>query len=84
MKSITYYDFKNGNYQALNDFFASFDWDSLFNNINCDGVVALYYDILYTGIDLYIPLKKFKTTSFPIWFNSELKNTIYEKKSAHK
>ncbi|KAG5875402.1 hypothetical protein JTB14_028473 [Gonioctena quinquepunctata] len=35
------------------------------------------------AIDLYVPLKKYSSRKFPIWYTSELKSGIIDKKKSH-
>ena len=78
------FDFGNGDYHSLNNFLASVDWTSCFSNKNVDTKVSIFYDILFTGINYYIPKKTIKSgSSYPIWFNRDLKNLCYQKRLAH-
>ena len=36
------------------------------------------------AIDLYVPLKKYSTRVFPVWYSDETKKIIINKKLAHK
>lgn len=52
-----YYDFKKGDYAALNDYFHNVDWDSLLNNMSdIHQALKIFYEILFEGINKYIPL----------------------------
>lgn len=77
-----YYDFKNGDYIGMNNFFASISWDTFEDDINIQ--LSHFYDNIHTALDLYVPIKKFRTSSFPVWYNSELRRLIIQKKIAHK
>lgn len=80
-----YYNFKMADFNGLNDYLCNVDWDQCFNNV-CDINVAvdIFYDYLYEAINMFVPIARLKTPKFPKWFSSELKNTIFEKKAAHK
>lgn len=79
-----YYDFKNGNYIGICDYLASIFEDVTLIGGNINNDLQIFYDSLYSAIDHFIPIKKYKTSSFPVWFSSELKKMVYEKKIAHK
>lgn len=79
-----YYDFRNGNYRELNNYIASIDWVTCLggsNNIN--EATNFFYELLSIGIAYFVPLKKYRTSSFPKWFSSELRKLTLEKKQAH-
>ncbi|CAG9834659.1 unnamed protein product [Diabrotica balteata] len=78
-----YYDFKNANYIGLNDYFASLNWDLLLSD-DVNYSLAVFYDFMFTGFDFFVPIKNFKTSSFPIWFHGKLRKLIYLKKKLHK
>lgn len=75
-----FFDFRNGNYFGLNDFLASIDWVDTLDKTHVNVAVQQFYYIMYSGLNMFIPIKKFKTSSFPHWFSSQLKKTITEKK----
>lgn len=78
-----YYDFRNGNYRELNNYIASIDWVSCLGSRNINEATNLFYELLWTGIAYFIPLKKYRTSTFPKWFSSELRKLTLEKKQAH-
>ena len=83
---VTYnslYDFKSGDINSINEALASVDFDSLLDKWDVNIAVNDFYEILYKLIDTYIPIRYFKSSSFPIWFSGELKSLIREKKIAH-
>ena len=79
------FDFANGNYHLLNEFIASVDWKFLFDGLEFEVMVSTFYNILFTGIEKYIPKKtiKYCSSSFPKWFNKELIDLCRDKKVAH-
>ena len=79
-----YRDFKSTRLPDLLHFLNQVNWDALFQNQPLDNMLNIFYEILYLGIDLYVPLKKYSTRKFPAWYSQELKNYIVEKKMAHK
>lgn len=79
-----YYDFKNANYIGLNDYLASVDWRVYLNSMDVNRQTEKFYELIYMGIAMFVPLKKFKTSHFPKWFTAELRNLVVSKKIAHK
>lgn len=78
-----YRDFHSLNNEMI-DFLGQFTWDILFHDQPLDIMINIFYEILYLGIELYVPLKKYSTRKFPRWFNSNLKEKIVQKKGAHR
>lgn len=79
-----YFDYRNGDYYSLNNYFAGVQWDKYIDSVYIDNCLSNLYDIIYSGINAFIPIKRYKTSTFPKWFNSELRKLIIEKKKAHK
>ena len=78
-----YFDFKNGNYILMNDLISRVDWRCL-ESLSPDESIGHFYDVLYSALNVCVPLKRYKTSSFPGWFSAELRSLIIEKKRAHK
>lgn len=78
-----YYDFGNGNYLELNNYLASINWVECLGNITVNEATNLFYEILLTGIAYYVPLKKYRTSTFPKWFSADLRRLTLEKKLSH-
>ena len=81
---IVYYDFKNCNYCAMNEFLAGVQWDSVLNSNDVNVCVEKLYHILYDVIAFFVPVKRFKTTNFPVWFSRDLRSLVIQKKIAHR
>ncbi|KAG5896850.1 hypothetical protein JTB14_024189 [Gonioctena quinquepunctata] len=64
---------------AIRSSLEAIDWDGAFHGKKLSDKVSIFYDILYSIIDRFVPQKK-----FPCWHSPELKELLYEKKSAHK
>ncbi|KAJ8949761.1 hypothetical protein NQ317_017998 [Molorchus minor] len=79
-----YYDFRNANYIGLNDYLASTDWEMYLNTRDVNEAVQKFYDYVYIGIAMFVPLKKFKTSNYPKWFTAELRHLVTDKKIAHR
>lgn len=62
---VSYLDFKNVSYLDLNKFFLSFNWNDTFSQYNANGSATMFNDFILHCIDLFVPLKTNKTSSFP-------------------
>ncbi|KAG5873852.1 hypothetical protein JTB14_030156 [Gonioctena quinquepunctata] len=75
-----YYDFKNMNSARMNDFLASANWDYLYGLNDINVATQFFYDVLYNSIELFVPMKRFKTSTYPVWFSHDLKSLMFRKK----
>lgn len=81
---IYYYDFKSCDINAINNALASANWHPVFcNNSDVNMALNVFYDIIYNVVETFVPVKRFKSSTFPVWFSGELKNLIIQKKIAH-
>ncbi|XP_050296297.1 uncharacterized protein LOC126736117 [Anthonomus grandis grandis] len=62
----------------------TFNYSMMKIEFDIDDAVSEFYHILNMAIALFVPLKRFKTSSFPSWFSGELKYLIQQKKISHK
>ena len=69
---------------SANDCLVAVSWDLLFDNDDIDLCLARFYDVVYSVIERFVPVKHFKSTDFPIWFSAELRKLVVLKKAAHK
>jgi hypothetical protein len=80
----TEFNFTLANYNLICRELNKIDWDSLLNDKCINNNISLFYDILYQVINKYVPTFsnniKYKC---PTWFNNELKQCIFKKKSLH-
>ncbi len=80
-----FFDFTNGDYDSLSSFLSEIDWQNLLSNSDTPDMVNTFYKIVYEGIEKYVPKRRFRDIStFPLWYSSELKKCIFNKKIAHK
>lgn len=86
MSEFSVFNFKKANYCALNVFLQSIDWDNKFRQCsnNCNDLVDVLYDVLFTGFQQFVPLAKRSLTSHPPWYNRQLLHLKYLKNKAHK
>lgn len=70
------YNFKKSNFTALNEFLCSYEWNELFSTcIDVESKVTVFYDILFLGIEKFVPKFKNKgncNNGHPPWFNRTL------------
>lgn len=77
-------NFRKADYESINNFLVDIDWSAVLQNKSLDEAVAEFYSILNNCIDIYIPLKKYSTRSYPVWYTSALIKIIKEKSKAHR
>ncbi|XP_050516181.1 uncharacterized protein LOC126891046 [Diabrotica virgifera virgifera] len=81
---VFYHDFKKCNYQVLNEHLASIPWNEVLDvsDINC--CIDNFYHVLYDAISMFVPVNRFKSLNFPVWFSRELIELVIQKKIAHR
>lgn len=66
------YNFKRANYPGLYHALITTDW-SFLNDVNDVNIACkLFYEKLYSLLDLYVPLHKPQGRRYPIWYTSEI------------
>ena len=63
------FNFRKGNYRALNSYYNSLNWDELYVHSNIDVVVDIFYEKLFTGFIKHIPVVKLKNSRHPPWID---------------
>lgn len=81
---ISVYLFKKANYVQFNEFLSNINWENLLQHSDPNVAVAHFYEVIYQGIDLFVPKKIFKTNKYPKWFNYELKRQIGHKNKLYR
>lgn len=76
-------DFYKANYLNCTWFLNTFDWETIFRNGDITSNVETFMQILNQCINRHIPIKQFKSSTFPQWFTAELRGLVFEKKKAH-
>lgn len=80
-----FYDFKRADFDSLISFFSSIDWNARFSFNDLDHDVQLFYNILFSGIDRFVPISVFKNNrNNPPWFNKCLINLGNRKKKLYR
>jgi Reverse transcriptase (RNA-dependent DNA polymerase) len=78
------YDFNRADFYAINYYLASVDWSNYLCKTDINLAVAQFYDVIYSAMEMFIPLRTLKKSSYPQWYSSELKSIIICKKKMHK
>ena len=77
------YNFAKGDYTNIVKTMQETDWDALFAGLDVNECVEQFHTSINNVIDKYIPKFTHKARSFSVWFTSDLKVLIGEKKLAH-
>lgn len=80
----SYYVFDRVDFSELNKFYGSIDWSFICTTSDIDLAVQKFYEILFEGIDIYVPKRTFKSQKYPCWFDKELRKLIAKKNRLHK
>lgn len=78
------YDFVNCDYNSIRSNLASLDWNGIFNGLDINDTVNIFYENVFKIINAYCPIKTVYLSKHPHWFSSSLKKLILDKKIAHK
>ncbi|XP_058827923.1 uncharacterized protein LOC131687854 [Topomyia yanbarensis] len=80
----TYYDFRNGKFDAMNQFLTSLNWSSLLSNCDYNSAAMLWTHITLYAIDQFVPKNTRREPIHPQWSNQTLKGYKRAKRSALK
>lgn len=78
------YNFKQGNYDAINNELKNIDWNSEFSALNSEECSSKFYLIINKLIDMYIPMYPKCHRNFPHWYSVSTIKVIKEKKKYHR
>lgn len=73
------YFFESGDYEKIESYINSVDWDACLLKTTLEEAVQNFYNLIYEVINRYIPHKLVSITNFPPWFNASLKKVLKEK-----
>lgn len=76
--------YKKADFEQLKEFYDNANFDSMLNANSCDDMLNIFYDIMETGIDKFVPKIKVKHTNRPRYFSKELTHLKNMKNKAHK
>ena len=74
-------NFKYADYNLINGELILIDWINIFKNKNLNCAVEIFYEIINSIIDKYIPYKQIKLSKFPNWYSNYLKSILYTKEN---
>ena len=58
--------FRCWNYDSMSAYFSMINWDRLFSyNLTVDSVWSAFSDVLYTALDLFVPIRSIKKVKNP-------------------
>lgn len=77
------FNFKKGNYNALNEFLDNINWDR-FKTGSLDAYIDQFYKIMNLAIEQFIPRSPVVSSTREPWFNSRLSGLKNRKSKAHK
>ena len=79
------FDYCNADYVGLNNFYSNVNWNEILCSGNIDDVIDKFYEVLYIGMNKFIPTKKLYAgpNRFPRWFSMDLIRLVREKREAH-
>lgn len=77
-------DYSRTDVRGFNEYLSSINWNYLFNSCNVLAATDLFYDVLWVGIDNFVPLIAEKcSVSSPVWYTRCLLKLKNRKKKAY-
>ncbi|XP_052561944.1 uncharacterized protein LOC120429973 [Culex pipiens pallens] len=80
----TFIDYRNGNYEGMNDFLATVNWTRLMANLDANEAAVTWTEILTQAINVFIPKKQRQPPQHPPWSTHRLKKLKTVKRAALK
>lgn len=78
------YNFRKANFPSLYSSLLAVDWSILQNYTDVNLLCEKFYGILYSLFDIYVPLHKNKSHSYPKWYTREIILNLKTKSKLHK
>ena len=66
------FDFPKANYVGLSSFFMDTDFSQLLSSNDVNLIWSSLKNIIYSGMNIFIPKVRLKKNQFPCWFTPEL------------
>ncbi|KAL4098047.1 hypothetical protein QTP88_022719 [Uroleucon formosanum] len=82
--SHSFRDFNNADFDSIATALADNDWSTTFNIQPADLSATRLQESILDAIQRFVPLKSFRSSTFPSWVSPVLKSLLFKKKSAHK
>ena len=80
----TLYQFHKADYLSLNLYYNQVDWSFITEQADMDMMVQHFYEVLFEGINQFVPKKTITGQKYPRWFDSQLRNLIAQKNKLHR
>lgn len=77
-------NFKKADYDKISNFLKQIDWSFFDSDDDINVHLKIFYSIVNSAIEQFVPLTTYRETQYPKWFSKELINLIYLKKVSHK
>ena len=79
---VTVNQFIRADFPGLNNYLDSSNWSFILNLGDIDNMISRFYEILYIGIDTFVPKKIVKNNNYPKWFDPDLRKAVALKNKA--
>nr|XP_022900843.1 uncharacterized protein LOC111413931 [Onthophagus taurus] len=70
------YNFRRANFPGMYDKLLYTDWSFLNVEVNADDALRAFYKKLYEILDLFVPKRLSRGSSYPIWYTPEIKRLL--------
>ena len=80
---IPFKDFKNADYDKINNVLENVVWNDLLDTNDLDLSVNRFCQVINDVITDHVPIKRVKPRSYPLWYDSEIRKLINSKLEAH-
>lgn len=74
--------FVEGKYEFINLEIDAIDWEALLTEVSIEDAISIFYEKIYAIIKIHIPVRRKKSSNFPIWFSIPLIH-IFKNKKGH-
>ena len=79
---VYYHDFRNADFFQLNYYLSTVNWNDILSGDDIDNALEKFYDVMYTAVNLFVPVKRFRSSNFSSWFSPYLKKLTINKKNS--
>ena len=82
--SVSVFQFSMADFVGLNECYGRADWSFLDLVSDVDTLTGTFYELVFKGIDIYVPKKIVLSEKYPRWFNHDLRKLIAHKNTLYK
>jgi hypothetical protein len=79
-----FYDYSNADYDEINILLSNVNWNTFDSCSDINEAVSLFYNYLHFVCGLFVPVKRKCKSSFPPWFDHEVRRLIRRKSTLHR